>query len=40
MRRDELLSTAKDLVYGIRAQEYGDAYENHKNIAKLWSVLS
>ena len=25
--------------YGARAKDYGDAYENHEHIAKMWSVL-
>ena len=31
-------SGAKDLD-GPRAKDYGDAYENHERIAKMWSVL-
>jgi hypothetical protein len=39
MKRDELLDTAKDLVNGPRAKDYGDAYENHERVAQLWSVI-
>jgi hypothetical protein len=39
MKRDELLNAAKDLVNRSRAAAYGEAYENHENIAKLWSVI-
>ena len=39
MKRDKLLDTAKDLVNGPRARDYGDAYENHERVAQLWSVI-
>jgi len=39
MKRDKLLDTAKELVNGPRAKDYGDAYENHERVAKLWSVI-
>jgi hypothetical protein len=39
MKRDKLLDTAKGLVNGSRAKDYGDAYENHERVAKLWSVI-
>ena len=39
MKRDKLLDTAKDLVNGPRAEDYGDAYENHERVAQLWSVI-
>ena len=38
MKRDKLLDTAKDLV-NPRARDYGDAYENHQRVARLWSVI-
>lgn len=38
MKRDECLDTAKVLVNGDRASDYGDAYENHQRIASLWST--
>jgi hypothetical protein len=39
MKREELLEKAESLVNGARAKHYGDAYENHERIAKLWSVV-
>ena len=32
-------SPAERLVNGNRAKDYGDAYENHDRIAKMWSVI-
>lgn len=39
MNRDEILNKSQFLINGDRAKEYGDAYENHKRIADMWSVL-
>ena len=39
MKREEILQKAESLVNGPRAKDYGDAYENHERIAKMWSVL-
>jgi hypothetical protein len=39
MNRKEILEKAESLVNGPRAQDYGDAYDNHERIAKIWSVL-
>jgi hypothetical protein len=39
MKREEILQTAIGLINGDRAKDYGDAYENHKRIAELWSVV-
>ena len=39
MKRDEILDVAKGLINGARAKAYGDAYENHERIAKMWSVI-
>ena len=39
MKREEILKEAESLVNGPRAKDYGDAHENHKRIAKMWSVL-
>jgi len=39
MNRDEILNKSQFLINGDRAKEYGDAYENHKRIAEMWSVL-
>jgi hypothetical protein len=38
MTRDEILDTAKTLINGDRAKEYGDAYLNHARIAALWTT--
>ena len=27
------------MINGPRAKDYGDAYENHKRIARMWSVI-
>ena len=37
--RKNTLIKASALITGDRASEYGDAYENHERIAKIWSVL-
>lgn len=39
MKREEILKTAIGLINGDRAEDYGDAYENHRRIAELWSVV-
>lgn len=39
MKRDEILETAKELINGDRAKDYGDATENFDRIAALWSVI-
>ena len=38
-KREEILEEAERLVNGNRAKDYGDAYEKHDRIAKMWSVL-
>ena len=35
----EFLSEATRLVGTDREKDYGDKVENHKNIARLWSVI-
>tara|TARA_B100001029_G_scaffold139335_2_gene118603 strand:- start:824 stop:1132 length:309 start_codon:yes stop_codon:yes gene_type:complete len=37
--RDEILKEAQKLINGDRAEDYGDAYTNHKRIADLWTVI-
>ena len=32
-----ILTTAEEIINGQRAQDYGDARENHERIAALWS---
>jgi hypothetical protein len=39
MKRDEVLDTAKELINGQRAQDYGDAYDNHSRIASGWNII-
>lgn len=39
MTRDEILDTAKALISGQRAQDYGDAYHNFDRIAAGWNVI-
>ena len=39
MKRDEILQEAERMINGPRAKDYGDAYENHDRIAKMWSVV-
>jgi|TARA_R110000868_G_scaffold255920_8_gene512631 hypothetical protein len=39
MKRDEIIETAKELINGKRAQDYGDAYYNHSRIADGWNVI-
>lgn len=39
MKRDEILDTAKALINGDRAKDYGDAYLNHARIAEGWNII-
>ena len=39
MQRNEVLKKAKSKINGDRHKDYGEAYENHSNIARLWSVI-
>lgn len=39
MKRNKALKKAEQLITGDRAKDYGDAYETHESIAKMWSVL-
>lgn len=39
MKRKEILSLASKLVDETRAEVYGDSYENHDRIARMWSVI-
>ncbi len=38
-KRNEIIATAQSLINGDRAEIYGDALDNHRNIAKGWSVI-
>jgi|TARA_R110000751_G_scaffold278522_2_gene380843 hypothetical protein len=39
MRREEILSTAAELINGDRDRDYGDAHKNFQDVARLWSVI-
>tara|TARA_R110000772_G_C13055576_1_gene414690 strand:- start:163 stop:462 length:300 start_codon:yes stop_codon:yes gene_type:complete len=39
MTRDEILDTAKELINGQRAKDYGDAEENFQRIADGWNII-
>jgi hypothetical protein len=39
MKRDEVLDTAKELINGSRAKDYGDAFENFSRIATGWNAI-
>ena len=39
MKRNEILDTAKTLINGDRAKDYGDAYLNHQRIADGWNTI-
>ena len=39
MKRDKILDTAKTLINGDRAKDYGDAYLNHQRIADGWNII-
>lgn len=38
-QRDIILLTAKELINGQRAKDYGDAAENFQRIADLWQPI-
>ena len=38
MNRNEVLREAQTILNGQRANDYGDAYDNHKRIAALWNT--
>lgn len=39
MKKEDVLKKAIDLINGERASDYGDAYDCHNRIAKLWSIV-
>lgn len=39
MNRDHVLDTAKELINGDRAKDYGDAFDNHERIAVGWNII-
>ena len=39
MTRDEILDTAKQLISGQRAVDYGDARNNFDRIAAGWNII-
>jgi hypothetical protein len=38
--RDEVLDTARELINGDRAKQYGDAFDTHERIAEMWNALA
>ena len=40
MTRDETLDTAKELINGPRAKDYGDASDNFDRIADGWNIIA
>lgn len=38
-RRIEILEQAQELTLGDRNDQHGSPYENHVNIAQIWSVI-
>ena len=38
MKSNQFLNRASILVQGQKEKDYGDKFNNHKNIAKLWSA--
>jgi hypothetical protein len=39
MNREDILDTAKLLISGQRAADYGDAFANFDRIAKGWNII-
>lgn len=39
MKREAILDTAKELISGQRATDYGDAFTNFDRIAKGWNII-
>lgn len=39
MNREDILDTAKELISGQRAADYGDARENFDRIAQGWNII-
>ena len=40
MTRDEILDTAKELINGPKAKDYGDASDNFDRIADGWNIIA
>lgn len=38
--RNKIIDSAKDVINGDRAEDYGDAFWNHANIASGWTVIA
>jgi hypothetical protein len=38
MNAEEMLNATAELIGGYRSKDYGDKYENHVRIAKLWAM--
>ena len=39
MTREDILDTAKQLISGPRAKDYGDAKDNFDRIAACWNII-
>jgi hypothetical protein len=39
MTKDEILDTAKQLINGQRAKDYGDAEDNFLRVAQGWNII-
>lgn len=39
MNREDVLQSAAALINGDRQADYGSAWDNHKRIADIWSVI-
>lgn len=40
MTRDQILDTAKELINGQRANDYGDAETNFLRVAQGWNIIA
>jgi hypothetical protein len=39
MKRGEILKKADELTTSVRNTEYGEPFDNHLRISKIWSVI-
>ena len=39
MKRGEILKKADELTTSVRNGQYGEPYDNHLRISKIWSVI-
>lgn len=40
LERNKIIDSAKDVINGDRADDYGDAFWNHTNIATGWTLIA